>query len=91
MFTIFILPTAPMPATGFDQHRAQRFHGMHFTVQFHMPFAFKNQVNLRHLLMVVSLGNFLYFHEVDRRHRIVRLNKGSASRATGTPYRVHIC
>jgi len=70
-------------AAGVDHDGGHGLDGIAFAVELDEPFAFEDQVDLGHLLVIVDLGVLLDFDEMERSDGVVVFHEGAASRAAG--------
>lgn len=67
-----------MAAAGFDHDGGEGFNRDELAVEFEVPFALEDEVDLGHFPMIVDAGPFGDFDEVDAGHRVVGVAKGAA-------------
>jgi hypothetical protein len=84
----FELADGPVATAGFDEDGGQGLHWIKFAVEFHVTFAFEDQIDLRQFLVIVGFRVGFDVDEVDRSDGIVWGDKGAASLTTGTGNRV---
>jgi len=73
-----------MTATGFDHYGGQGLDGYAFTVELDVALAFEDQVDFRHLLVVVGFGILLDIDKVERGDGVVVVHESPAGEAART-------
>ena len=70
-----------MAAAGFDHDGGEGFDGNQFAVELEMTFAFQDEIDLGHFLVIVDARLFGNVDEVNARNRMVRKPECAARRS----------